>query len=171
MCAVYHFHGILPDALLRLPSADEANMLLSTNEGIASALMGASELALGTFGPRTIPPMPFRPVEIKTLNWAREYGVGSFNNFRAMLGLPRYHDWAWAAPEVVDDLKELYKDPEAVELKPGRGQTTMLAFIGKLRYTSAAIAKVSQHVGNEGVRELPLQLNANAMPWFFTSIT
>jgi hypothetical protein len=117
--AVYHWHSILPDSVLRLPSAEETNALLSTNEGITSVLTGAMGVELGRVGPHSVPPMPFRPVEIKTMNWARQFGVGSFNDFRAMIGLPRYHDWAWVSPGAVDDLKELYKDPEAVELFVG----------------------------------------------------
>lgn len=37
----------------------------------------------------------FKPVEIKTIQWARTLGVGSYNDFRVMIGLPRQTGWDW----------------------------------------------------------------------------
>ncbi len=65
-CAVYHFHSLLPDSALKLPSEEE----MATPCGVMGRVHQAMDLRMGTVQSHTIPEF-FRDTEIKTIKWAR----------------------------------------------------------------------------------------------------
>ncbi|KAG6856837.1 hypothetical protein H0H87_012895 [Tephrocybe sp. NHM501043] len=90
------------------------------DEDLARVLQDATEQAAGAAGARTVP-IPFRPVELVALERARNWRVGTLNEFRKFLGLRPLKDFAdWHPdPDVASAAEQLYGSIDALELYPG----------------------------------------------------
>jgi len=53
----------------------------------------------------------------------RDYGIGSYNDYRELAGLPRANTWNdfhdWVDPKVVEQFKKIYRHPDEVDLYAG----------------------------------------------------
>ncbi|KAL4864550.1 hypothetical protein BDV12DRAFT_205631 [Aspergillus spectabilis] len=83
-------------------------------------LTRAVEAVAGSFGPRNVPKV-LRTVEILGIEQAREWNVGSLNEFRKFFDLKPYEsfDEINSDPHIADQLRHLYEHPDYVELYPG----------------------------------------------------
>ncbi|KAG6914653.1 hypothetical protein DXG01_016111 [Tephrocybe rancida] len=90
------------------------------DEDLARILQNVTEHAAGTPGARAIP-TAFRPAELACLERARNWKVGTLNEFRAFLGLRSLKDFAdWNPdPDVSGAAERLYQSIDALELYPG----------------------------------------------------
>ncbi|KAF8465354.1 heme peroxidase [Kalaharituber pfeilii] len=74
----------------------------------------------GAFGARNVPAV-LRAVEIMGMEQSRKWKVASLNEFRAFFGLEPHKTFESinSNPEVADALRQLYDQPDFVELYPG----------------------------------------------------
>ncbi|KAG6864426.1 hypothetical protein C0991_009578 [Blastosporella zonata] len=122
------FQGLVRESVSRNPNRRQRNFArLRRNsdarfrdEDLARVLHDATEQAAGTAGARSIP-IAFRPTELVCLERARNWKVGTLNEFRKFLGLrplKSFADWN-PDPDVADAAERLYQSIDSLELYPG----------------------------------------------------
>ena len=85
---------------------------------LAKALIDGCEKIAGAFGGRNTPDI-FRNIEISGILHARKIGVCSLNEYRSHRKLKKYQSFQELNPELADQLEQLYRTIDEVELYPG----------------------------------------------------
>ncbi|GAB1211644.1 hypothetical protein ATERTT37_000768 [Aspergillus terreus] len=90
------------------------------DEELVEILTNAVEDVAGSFGARHVP-KALKAVEVLGINQARQWNVGSLNEFRKFFDLKPYESFEEinSDPDVADALRNLYEHPDYVELYPG----------------------------------------------------
>ncbi|KAL9094108.1 MAG: hypothetical protein Q9165_003523 [Trypethelium subeluteriae] len=87
---------------------------------LVKALTSAMDDPISNFGPRNIPKC-LKPVEIMGITQARRWEVGTLNDFREFFGMFRHRTFESISKnvEIQIALRDLYENPDKVELYPG----------------------------------------------------
>ena len=90
------------------------------DKDLARILQSATSNPAKRFGARGTPGV-MRPVEIISMNQARQWGVGTMNDFRKFLGLKPFKSFEeWNSdPDIANAARQLYKHIDRLELYPG----------------------------------------------------
>ena len=90
------------------------------DDDLVQILTESIEDPAGAFGARNVPAI-LRAVEIMGIEQSRKWRVASLNEFRAFFGLEPHKTFESINrnPEVADALRQLYDQPDFVELYPG----------------------------------------------------
>ncbi|ODQ56016.1 heme peroxidase [Saitoella complicata NRRL Y-17804] len=88
------------------------------DEILAEKLKASRKMPAGAFGGTQIPAI-FEPIEILGIEHGRKIGVCTLNEYRKFLGLRPFKDFNEMNPKLANELKELYKKVDNVELYPG----------------------------------------------------
>ena len=105
------------------------------DDGLVQILTESIEDTAGAFGARNVPAI-LRAVEIMGIEQSRKWRVASLNEFRAFFGLEPHKTFESINrdPEVADALRQLYDQPDFVELYPGlvaeEGKVPMVPGVG-----------------------------------------
>ena len=90
------------------------------DEDLVRVLKEGMDDPAGAFGSRMVP-KALKIIEIQGIIQARKWGVASLNEFREFFGLRRYNTFQEinSDKDISNALKNLYTDPDMVELYPG----------------------------------------------------
>ncbi|KAG6830533.1 hypothetical protein H0H92_000205 [Tricholoma furcatifolium] len=123
------FHDLLHDSASRNPNKRQRNFAgLRRNsdgrfkdEDLARVLQDATEQVAGAAGAQRVPPC-YRPAELVCLERARQWKVGTLNEFRKALGLRPLKDFVdWNPdPNVSGPAERCYQTIDALELYPSQ---------------------------------------------------
>ncbi|KAK5110343.1 hypothetical protein LTR62_006051 [Meristemomyces frigidus] len=93
---------------------------LFDDQQMVDALTSAMDEPISNFGPRNVPKC-LKAVEIMGIVQARKWEIGTLNDFREFFNLPRHETFGSVTknPEVQNALRDLYENPDKVELYPG----------------------------------------------------
>ena len=90
------------------------------DDRLVEMLTESIEDQAGAFGARNVPKI-LRSVEILGIKQARSWNLASLNEFRSFFGLTKHETFESinSDPDVANTLRELYDEPDFVELYPG----------------------------------------------------
>ena len=90
------------------------------DDALVKILTESIEDKAGAFGARNVPEI-LRSVEILGIKQARKWNLASLNEFRTFFGLTKHETFESinSDPDVAATLRELYDEPDYVELYPG----------------------------------------------------
>ncbi|KAK4695301.1 hypothetical protein P7C71_g2427, partial [Lecanoromycetidae sp. Uapishka_2] len=93
---------------------------LFDDQQMANQLRACMDEPISNFGPRNVPRC-LRSVEIMGILQARQWQIGTLNDFRDFFGMSRHDTFESITgdAEVANALRDLYEHPDKVELYPG----------------------------------------------------
>ena len=118
--AFYRLHSLVPDTLGDEPIAEHAgNPVRFKAMGLRSAAGAVVKSAAGSIGLKNTPVVlnnKYLDVDELALQRHRDMMLGSINDFRADLGVPRnsWHSFS-SSPELGKKLQDLYQEPDDVD--------------------------------------------------------
>jgi linoleate 8R-lipoxygenase/9,12-octadecadienoate 8-hydroperoxide 8R-isomerase len=120
--ALNTFESKLPEDPLQRPFANLKRQADGTfnDDNLVEILASSVEDVAGSFGANRVPNI-LRSVEILGIIQARSWNMASLNEFREFAGLTKHTTFEDINPdkEVQEKLKNLYDNPDCVELYPG----------------------------------------------------
>lgn len=144
---LYRWHSMIPDALKlgdRVVPSQEAlwNPDLIVKEGLAQMFNHTSRQVAGRIGAKNTWRFLVEMAEIPTIQMARNAEVATYNDYRALCGMPRLTAFEQISsdPAILSALKSLYTYPDEIEFYPG-------LFAEDLREDSALAPLVGTLVG------------------------
>lgn len=109
--------GLTKDRMFRFSRNDEGYF---DTAQLAAEMCRAIEDPICSFGAQQVPKV-FRAIEIMGILQARKWEVATLNEFREFFGISRFKTFEEvnSDPEIQEHLRNLYEDPDLIELYPG----------------------------------------------------